>query len=128
MTITYSDGASSHVSVVTNFKGVGTLKLDKDAGNYTVNCTYSGNENYTGSNNTQKITIEEVVAEAPVSEQSSSQESSQQSSYPSGLTDDEIDAYIQRDLNERAKNGVDGPYDYEGAKEFYRNVPPTGMV
>ena len=86
VTITDSDGASSHFSVVTNSKGVGTLKLDKDAGNYTVNCTYSGNENYTGSNNTQKITIEEVVAEAPVAEQSSSQESSQQSSYPSTLT------------------------------------------
>lgn len=128
VTITDGDGVSSHFSVVTNSKGIGTLKLDKDAGNYTVNCTYGGNDKYAGNSTSKKLTIEEGVVETPVYEQSSSQESSQESSYPSGLTDEEIDAYIQRDLNERAKNGVDGSYDYEGAKDFYRNVPPTGMV
>ena len=87
VTITDSDGASSHFSVVTNSKGVGTLKLDKSAGNYTVNCTYSGNENYTGNSTSKKLTIEEGVVETQTSEQTSSSsktESQTQSDSDSG--------------------------------------------
>ena len=112
-------------SVITNGSGIGVLELDEDAGNYSVNCSYGGNDNYTANNASQKLVIlKEVVVEQSVVQQSGS---SDKSSYPSGLTDEEIDAYIQRDLNERAKNGVEGAYDYEGAKEFYRTVPPEGM-
>ena len=113
--------------VKTDSKGKAKLDLDLKKGKYTVNVTYGGNKNYTGNNTTQKLTIkEEEVVEAEVTSSSSSS-STQSQTYASGLTDDEIDAYIQRDLDERAKNGVQGSYDYQEARSFYENVPPTGM-
>ena len=65
-------GTTDNHSVVTNAKGVGTLKLDKDAGKYNVNVSYSGNDKYNGCNATKKITIEEKVAEATTSQSDSS--------------------------------------------------------
>ena len=112
--------------VKTNSKGKAKLNLDLEKGKYTVNITYGGNENYTGSNTTQKLKIKEEVVEAePIV---SSDSYSQSNSHPSGLSDSEIDAYIQRDLEERAKNGVEGEYDFEEARQFYENVPPEGMI
>lgn len=71
ITITDKDNSSSYYSVVTNGKGVGKLKLDKDPGKYIVTVTYGGNDNYTGCNATKKIKIEEKVVEAePVSSSS----------------------------------------------------------
>ena len=79
VTLKDSDGETSYFSVVTNSKGIGTLKLDKSAGNYTVNCTYGGNDKYTGNTTSQKLTIEEIVeeevVEQPVVQQSSSSSS-----------------------------------------------------
>ena len=123
ITITDENKSSDFHSVVTNEEGIGELKLDKSAGKYNVSADYGGDENYKESSMVKEITIEKKVAEAQVSGSSA-----QSKTYASGLTDDEIEAYIQRDLNERAKNGVTGYYDYEGARNFYENVPPTGMV
>ena len=67
--ITNKNKSTNH-SVVTNEKGVGTLKMDKDAGKYNVTVSYGGNDKYKGCNVTKKITIEEKVAEATVSETS----------------------------------------------------------
>ena len=73
VTIKDKKGASDNHSVVTNAKGVGTLKLDKSAGKYNITISYGGNDNYTGCNATQKITIKEKVVEAqPLSSSSSS--------------------------------------------------------
>ena len=47
------------------------MDLDLEKGNYTVNVTYGGNENYTGNNTTQKLTIKEEIKQT-VSIQSSS--------------------------------------------------------
>ena len=66
VTVTDKNNASDYHSVVTNEKGVGTLKLDKDAGKYTVTVIYGGNDKYNGCNATKKITIEEEVVEAEV--------------------------------------------------------------
>ena len=126
ITIIDSDNASSYHSVVTNDEGVGEFKLDEEVGNYTINCIYNGNDIYVGNSTTKKITIKEEVVEQEISTSSSA--NAQSKTYASGLTDDEIEGYIQRDLNERAKNGVEGSYDYEEARQFYENVPPTGMV
>ena len=58
--------------VKTNSKGNAKLDLDLKKGKYTVNVTYDGNENYTGNNTTQKLTIKEKIVEAqPTSSQSS---------------------------------------------------------
>lgn len=61
-------------TVKTNSKGNAKLDLDLKKGKYDVQVTYSGNENYTGNNTTQKLTIKEKekVVEATV-EQSSSE-------------------------------------------------------
>ena len=64
--------------VKTNSKGKAKLDLDLKKGKYNVNVSYGGNENYTGNNTTQKLTIEEevVVAQARSSSSSSSSSSS----------------------------------------------------
>ena len=58
-------------TIKTNSKGKAKLDLDLKKGNYTVNVTYGGNENYTGDNTTQKLTIKEEIKQT-VSIQSSS--------------------------------------------------------
>lgn len=45
--------------VKTNSNGKAKLDLDLKKGNYNVIVSYSGNENYTGNNTTQKLTIKE---------------------------------------------------------------------
>ena len=74
VTITDKDNSNSYYSIVTNEKGAGTLKLDKKVGSYVVTITYGGNDKYSGSNSTQKITVEEkeVVEADYVSSDSSS--------------------------------------------------------
>lgn len=67
--ITNKNKSTDH-SVVTNEKGVGTLKMDKDSGKYNVTVSYGGNDKYKGCNVTKKITIEEKAVEATVSETS----------------------------------------------------------
>ena len=53
--------------VKTNSKGKAKLDLNLKKGKYKVNVSYGGNENYTGNNTTQKLTIkEEEVVEAAV--------------------------------------------------------------
>ena len=68
--------------VKTDSKGNAKLDLDLKKGQYKVNVTYGGNENYTANNTTQKLTIKEKVVEAPV-QQTYSQDSSSQTSYMS---------------------------------------------
>ena len=49
--------------VKTDSKGKAKLDLDLKKGKYKVNVSYGGNENYTVSNTTQKLTIKEKVAQ-----------------------------------------------------------------
>ena len=65
--------------VKTNFKGKAKLDLDLKKGKYNVTVSYSGNENYTGNNTTQKLTIKEEVVEAEPVQQSSQTQSSSSS-------------------------------------------------
>ncbi|MBQ2832965.1 MAG: hypothetical protein IJE64_10555, partial [Methanobrevibacter sp.] len=57
ITITDENSTTNNYSVVTNENGTGVLKLNKSAGNYTINCTFSGNENYTGNSTFQMLKI-----------------------------------------------------------------------
>lgn len=65
ITITNSKGKVVVDDVVkTNSKGKANMDLDLEGGEYIVNVSYGGNDNFTVSNATQKLTIkEEVVAE-----------------------------------------------------------------
>lgn len=74
ITITNSKGKVVVDDVVkTNSKGNAKLDLDLKKGKYNVTVTYGGNENYTGNNTTQKLTIkEEVVKAEPASSSTTS--------------------------------------------------------
>ena len=69
-------------TVKTNSKGKANLDLDLKKGEYKVNVTYNGNENYTGNSTKQKLNIKEEVKETVI-------ESSNSDSYnpndPNGL-------------------------------------------
>ena len=86
VTVTNSKGKVVVDDVVkTNSKGKAKLELDLKKGKYTVNVTYGGNENYSGNNTTQKLTIKEKEV---VQTQSSSSSSSSASS---------SDTYVERE-------------------------------
>ena len=51
-------------TVKTNDKGNAKLDLNLKKGKYNVTVEYAGNENYTGNNTTQQLTIKEKVAQA----------------------------------------------------------------
>jgi len=67
--------------VKTNSKGKAKLDLNLKKGKYKVNVSYGGNENYTGDNTTQKLTIKEKkVVEATVENVNSNDNSAGQAS------------------------------------------------
>ena len=73
VTITDKDNSSDYHSVVTNDKGIATLKLDKTPGNYKISINYNGNDKYEGCNASKNVNVEEKVVEAqPASTSSSS--------------------------------------------------------
>ena len=72
ITITNKDKSKDYHSVVTNAKGVGKLKLDKDPGKYGITITYLGDDQYNGCNATKKISIKEEVVEAQTTSSQSS--------------------------------------------------------
>ena len=127
ITIVSKDKSKEYHSVVTNNNGTAKLKVNNGAGEYKVELNYGGNGSYNGCNLTKKLKIEEKVEQVEYTSSSGDSSSSQSQTYASGLTDEEIEAHIQRDLDIRAQNGVKSKYDYQEARNFYENVPPTGM-
>ena len=94
--------------VKTNSKGKAKLDLHLKKGKYNVTVTYGGNENYTGTNATQKLSIKEKVTEAVKSQSSSSQSSSHRQEYditPDGWNprEHEVSREPIGDGNERVK-------------------------
>ena len=67
-------------TVKTNSKGKAKFDLDLDKGKYTVNVTFAGNENFTASNTTQKLTVEKKAAENQATSSSSDSSSNSESS------------------------------------------------
>lgn len=88
-------------SLNTNSKGKVKVDLELEAGKYTVNATFAGNDNFIGNTTSKKITIEEVAEEEPVviqqdtSAYSDSSSSSQEDYRPDvdsgGITREEAD-------------------------------------
>ena len=94
--------------VKTNSKGKAKLDLDLKKGKYNVTVSNGGNENHTGTNETQKLSIKEKVTEAVKSQSSSSQSSSHRQEYditPDGWNprEHEVSREPIGDGNERVK-------------------------
>ena len=62
-------------SVVTNKSGIATLKIDKGAGSYVVNCTFAGDDDNGGNTTSQKLTIKEKMEDNHMSDSSNSDDS-----------------------------------------------------
>lgn len=59
VTITDEDGETDNKSVSTDENGTAKLKLDKDAGKYTLNCSFAGNDNFEAAYVMQNLTVED---------------------------------------------------------------------
>ena len=73
------DKSSDYHSVETNDSGIGTLNINKNAGNYTITINYAGNDHYAGCNATEKITIDKKVVETEHETQQSTKSSNSSS-------------------------------------------------
>lgn len=109
VTVTDKDQTSDYHSVVTNEKGVGTLKLDKDSGKYTVTISYGGNDRYKASNATKTITIEEEVVQAEVT--SSQSQASSGNPYDINNLPPSNDPYPETSREQLDENTVMQKYD-----------------
>lgn len=67
-------------TVKTNSKGKANLDLNLENGKYNVTVTFAGNENFTASNTTQKLTVEVKAAEIQATSSSSDSSSNSESS------------------------------------------------
>lgn len=119
ITITDKDKTSDYHSVETDEQGIGKLKLDKDAGKYTVTITYGGNDKYNGCNATKKITINKKVEEA---------ESSSSSSTPSvyAYKSDGTPMYSQAEVDQYMANKY-GLVNYHVGDNGYIDMDEPGF-
>ena len=108
--------------VKTDSKGKAKLDLDLKKGKYTVNVSYDGNENYTGNNTTQRLTIKEkeVVVEQPVYSQTTSTDNSNLDGY---RYSEDAGGYIKEYTD---SNGVDHVDYADGRKDSYD--PETNIM
>ena len=105
-------------TVKTNSKGKVSLDLDLKKGKYNVTVSYGGNENYTGNNTTQELTIKEKVVEAQQSASSSS------SSETPRYTTDEHGTYDE--VNERYIDGQNKGSSRAETEAFWDKVKSDG--
>ena len=98
-------------TVKTNSKGKAKLDLNLKKGKYDVTATYAGNENYTGNNTTQKLTIKEKVVEAELVS-SSSTTSNDDSNYFNGYSRSSFSEGQRAAIDEARANGYDSPAAY----------------
>ena len=103
-------------TVKTDEKGNAKLDLNLKKGKYDVVVSYGGNENYTGNNTTQKLTIKEEVKET-VSESSSSDAGSYDKYSP------QYGTYIRQYTDSNGVQHIDGA---NGMHESYD--PSTGAL
>lgn len=59
VTIKNDTGIVEEKVAVTNDEGIAQVEVTEDPGNYTVECTFEGNDNFTEDTTTQKIEVEE---------------------------------------------------------------------
>ena len=109
ITITSGNGLSNITSNITNDKGIIKLEFN-NSGNYSINCTFLGDENYTGNSTLKNITVKEEVIET---------EYSYSNSYSSsgGKSDSEVVAWKKEVLGDDYDAKAD-PYNSEYDKEY----------
>lgn len=122
ITITNSKGKVVVDDVVkTDSKGKAKLDLDLKKGKYNVTVSYGGNENYTGNNTTQKLTIKEEVVEATVEHVNSDDSSNNvQRDDSAGQTNDNMPEETRKIYAARQKAADDGipMYEYTHSPEL----------
>ena len=111
ITLTNSKGKVVVDDVVkTDSKGKAKLDLNLKKGKYSVNVTYGGNENYTGNNTTQKLTIKGEVVQTETSESSVS---SSGGNYIEGPEADSLGITKEQAMHAMEVVGNDVKYDAE---------------
>lgn len=124
ITITNSKGKVVFDNVEkTDSKGKAKIDLDLKKGKYNVTVTYGGNENYTGNNTTQKLTIKEEVVEA----EQPSQSQSSSSSFPKSSLDPDGDGYYYTVESGGLQQHMTPEREAQERANFYANVPADGM-
>ena len=109
-------------TVKTNSKGKAKLDLDLKKGKYDVNVTYGGNENYTGNNTTQRLTIKEKVVEATASQ--SNDNNNQRPSFYDKITveRDPVSGGSITDLSQLSQDEYAQYLGYSDAEEMERET------
>lgn len=119
-------------TVKTNDKGKAKLNLDLKKGKYNVTVSYDGNENYTGDNKTQKLTIKEKVVQAEIASTSSTT-SNDDSNYYNGYSRSSFSEGQQAAIDDARAHGYDSPAAYHKATgktagQAYLDSHPGGLV
>lgn len=99
-------------TVKTNDKGNAKMDLDLKKGKYNVTVVYSGNDNFTGSNATQKLNIKEEVTE-------SADTSLSGNSYVDGILNDPSCTVVKDPYSICPKHGV--PYWQDNVCDWFIN-------
>ena len=119
-------------TVKTNSKGKAKLDLDLKKGKYNVTVTYGGNDNFTGSNATQKLIIKEKVVQAEITSTSSTT-SNDDSNYYNGYSRSSFSEGQQAAIDDARAHGYDSPAAYHEATgktagQAYLDSHPGGLV
>ena len=124
ITITDKNGKVVVDDVVkTDSKGKAELDLDLKKGKYKVNVSYGGNENYTATNTTQKLTIKEKVVKT---KQIESSDNSNNGDTLEGPEVDSLGITKQQAMRLEQVSGEDVKYDPE-SKMYVQYDPKYGV-
>ena len=114
ITVTDSKGKVVFDNVVkTDSKGKAKVDLDLKKGKYNVTVSFGGNNNYTASNDTQKLTVKEKNVESePASQSNQAQSSSNDDNYYNGYSRSSFSEGEQAAIDEARANGYNSPAEY----------------
>ena len=118
ITVTDKDRISDYHSVVTNEEGIGTLKLNKSAGEYNITISYGGNDKYLNSSSTQQVTVKQTVTESVGS-------TTNNGDYLEGPEVDSLGITKEQVIRAKQASGRDVKYDAESGL-YVQYDPNTG--